>query len=120
MRKSELLSESETFRGFNTTHMAPLVLGEFHRQIFEKTDTEIIYLPHIVEKLLQRYPERAWEAIDRGHLAMRTRDDLPYCLAISTSASESGATTRPLDSCRCSLMRTHRLRASGPTGSTPR
>ncbi|MCU4754325.1 transcriptional regulator [Halobacteria archaeon AArc-curdl1] len=77
-----LLSESETFRGFNTTHMAPLVLGGFHLQIFEETDTEIIYLPHIVEKLFETYPERAREAIDRGHLGLRTRDTLPYGLAI--------------------------------------
>ncbi|MFP8956554.1 helix-turn-helix transcriptional regulator [Natrialbaceae archaeon A-CW3] len=77
-----LLSESRTFRGFNTTHMAPLVLGGFHHQIFEKTDTEIIYLPRIAEKLFETYPERAQEAIDRGHLALRTRDDLPYGLAI--------------------------------------
>lgn len=77
-----LLSESETFRGFNTTHMAPLVLGKFHDEIFEETDTEIVYLPHIVEKLFETYPERAREAIDRGHLALRTRDDLPYGLAI--------------------------------------
>ncbi|WP_306059608.1 helix-turn-helix transcriptional regulator [Natronococcus wangiae] len=77
-----LVGESETFRGFNTTHMAPLVLGEFHQQVFEETDTEIIYLPHIVEKLFETYPERAQEAIDRGHLALRTRDELPYGLAL--------------------------------------
>lgn len=77
-----LLGESETFRGFNTTHMAPLVLGGFHDQIFEETDTEIVYLPHIVEKLFETYPERAHEAINRGGLALRTRDNLPYGLAI--------------------------------------
>ncbi len=77
-----LLEESESFRGFNTTHMAPLVLGEFHHQIFEETDSEIIYLPPVVEKLFETYPERASEATKSGHLALRTRDDLPYGLAI--------------------------------------
>ncbi|MFC6767481.1 helix-turn-helix transcriptional regulator [Natrinema soli] len=77
-----LVSESDTFRGFNTTHMAPLILGEFHQQVFEETDTEIVYLPHIVEKLFETYPERAQEAIDSGHLALRTRDELPYGLAL--------------------------------------
>ena len=77
-----LLRDSESFRGFNTTHMAPLVLGEFHHQIFEETDTEIVYLPPIVEKLFDTYPKRAREAIESGHLALRTRDDLPYGLAI--------------------------------------
>lgn len=77
-----LLRNSGSFRGFNTTHMAPLVLGEFHHQIFEETDTEIVYLPPIVEKLFETYPEQAKGAIESGHLALRTRDDLPYGLAI--------------------------------------
>ncbi|MDL5363150.1 winged helix-turn-helix domain-containing protein [Halalkalicoccus sp. NIPERK01] len=77
-----LVNESESFRGFNTTHMAPLVLGEFHQRVFDETDTEIIYLPHIVEKLFETYPERAREAIERGHLTLRTREDLPYGLAL--------------------------------------
>ena len=77
-----LVSKSDTFRGFNTTHMAPLILGDFHQQVFGETDTEIIYLPHIVERLLKTYPERAQEAIDRGHLALRMRDELPYGLAL--------------------------------------
>jgi len=77
-----LVGESTTFRGFNTTHMAPLVLGEFHHQVFEETETEIIYLPSIAEKLVETYPEQAKRAVDRGHLTLRTRDDLPYGLAI--------------------------------------
>ncbi|WP_455447777.1 helix-turn-helix transcriptional regulator [Natrinema thermotolerans] len=77
-----LVDESATFRGFNTTHMAPLVLGAFHQRVFDGTDTEIIYLPHIVEKLFETYPTRATEAVERGHLTLRTREDLPYGLAI--------------------------------------
>ena len=77
-----LVMASETFRGFNTTHMAPLVLGGFHQQLFDATDTEVIYLPHIAAKLFDTYPERAREAIERGHLALRTRDELPYGLAL--------------------------------------
>jgi predicted transcriptional regulator len=77
-----LVAESETFRGFNTTHMAPLVLGEFHRQVFEGTDAEIVYLPATVETLFETYPERASAAVKEGHLSLRTRDDLPYGLAI--------------------------------------
>jgi predicted transcriptional regulator len=77
-----LVGDSETFKGFNTTHMAPLVLGEFHQRVFDGTDAEIVYLPHIVEKLFEAYPTQATEAVDRGHLTLRTRDDLPYGLAI--------------------------------------
>ena len=77
-----LVSESETFRGFNTTHMAPLILGKFHQKVFDETDTEIIYLPHIVEKLFETYPEQATDAIEHGYLTLRTRGDLPYGLAL--------------------------------------
>ncbi|MDZ7731772.1 MAG: transcriptional regulator, partial [Acidimicrobiia bacterium] len=77
-----LVRESSTFRGFNTTHMAPLVLGEFHRQVFEETETEMIYLPAIVETLFETYPEQAREAVESGHLALRTREELPYGLAL--------------------------------------
>ncbi|MFD1647510.1 helix-turn-helix transcriptional regulator [Haloarchaeobius litoreus] len=77
-----LVDDSGTFRGFNTTHMAPLVLGAFHQRLFDGTDSEVIYLPSIVEKLFETYPERAAEAVERGHLTLRTRDDLPYGLAL--------------------------------------
>lgn len=77
-----LVRASGTFRGFNTTHMAPLALGEFHQEVFEGTDTEIVYLPQVAERLFETYPERASEATERGHLALRTREELPYGLAI--------------------------------------
>jgi predicted transcriptional regulator len=77
-----LVDESDSFRGFNTTHMAPLVLGEFHQRVFDGSDTEIIYLPHIVEKLFETYPKQALKAVERGDLTLRTREELPYGLAI--------------------------------------
>ncbi|WP_306055499.1 helix-turn-helix transcriptional regulator [Natronococcus wangiae] len=77
-----LVEEAETFRGFNTTHMAPLSIGEFYQQIFDATESEIIYTPHIVEKLFGTYPTRASEAIDHGQLTLWTRETLPYGLAI--------------------------------------
>ncbi len=77
-----LVDESETFRGFNTTHMVPLVLGEFRQRVFDETDTEIVSLPHIVEKLFETYPDRATDAIECGQLTLRTRGDLPYGLAL--------------------------------------
>lgn len=77
-----LVRETDTFRGFNTTHMAPLVLGDFHQEVFSSSDTEMVYLPGIVETLFETYPEQASAAVERGHLTLRTREDLPYGLAI--------------------------------------
>lgn len=76
------MSGSETFRGFNETHMAPLSIGEFYHQLFDATEGEVVHPPRIVEKLLDTFPTRADEAIERGRLTLRTRGKLPYGLAI--------------------------------------
>lgn len=77
-----LVRESETFRGFSSTHMAPLSIGEFYQQVFDATESEIVYTPHVAEKLVETYPTRTNEAIDRGQLTLRTRERLPYGLAV--------------------------------------
>ena len=78
----ELLERSDTLRGFNTTHMVPLSSGPGSGEAFEGVDAEIIYLPEVVETLFDAAPERAREAVEAGHLTLRTRDALPYGLAI--------------------------------------
>ncbi|MFC4437195.1 MULTISPECIES: helix-turn-helix transcriptional regulator [Natrialbaceae] len=77
-----LVSESETFRGFNTTHLAPLMIGKFYQRVFDGTEAELIYMPHIADKVYETYPTRMTEAVDRGQLSIRTREKLPYGLAI--------------------------------------
>ncbi|GAB3669783.1 helix-turn-helix transcriptional regulator [Halopiger thermotolerans] len=78
----QLLRESGTFRGFNTTHMVPPTLAEPSDRLFDGRDVELIYLPEVVESLLETHPERVREAVDAGHLTLRTRESLPYGLAI--------------------------------------
>ncbi|MFP4629037.1 MAG: helix-turn-helix transcriptional regulator, partial [Halobacteriales archaeon] len=77
-----LVEKSESFRGFNTTHMVPLALGEFHQQLFDGRDTEIIYLPQTVDKLVDTYPTQVSDALEHGRLAVRSRGNLPYGLAL--------------------------------------
>lgn len=77
-----LVRESNTFRGFNTTQMVPLSIEAFGDQLFEGIETEIIYLPDTIETLLSTDPERVRTAIESGSLTLRTRDALPYGLAI--------------------------------------
>ena len=76
-----LLGGSRTFRGFNTTQMVSFAVagGE---SAFDGVDAEIIYLPEVVEALFEASPERARDAVDAGHLTLRTREALPYGLAI--------------------------------------
>lgn len=77
-----LLQETETFRGFNTTQMAPFSVDEFHRRIRDGMETELIYLPSVIENCYSNDPERTSEMLESSHLTLRTRDALPYGLAI--------------------------------------
>ena len=77
-----LLQESSTFRGFNTTHMVPPTLADVYDHLFDGVETELVYLPDVVDNLFETYPDRIRAAIDDGHLELRTREALPYGLAI--------------------------------------
>ena len=81
-RFQELLSASSTLRGFNTTHMVPLSADAYEEDAYDGVDAEIIYLPEVVDHLFDVEPERARSAVEAGHLRLRTRDALPYGLAI--------------------------------------
>jgi predicted transcriptional regulator len=83
VRRFVLLAESSTtLRGFNTTHMVPLSVSDFFDTVFEGVECEVIYLPNVIDTLFETYPERAEKAVRDGHLRLRTREELPYGLAI--------------------------------------
>ncbi|KTG08319.1 transcriptional regulator [Haloprofundus marisrubri] len=77
-----LLAESDSFRGFNTTHMVPPGVERFYASLFDGKQSEIIYLPVVVDALRETHPDKVADAVERGHLALRTREALPYGLAI--------------------------------------
>lgn len=77
-----LVDETETFRGFNTTQMAPPSIGTLGGGLFAGIDAEIIYLPETIETVLANDPRRTRSAIESGSLRLRSRDSLPYGLAI--------------------------------------
>lgn len=81
-RFEALLADSSTLRGFNATHIVPAVSTSLADRIVDEMETEFIHLPGAASTLLESYPERALEAIDRGDLTLRTRDALPYGLVL--------------------------------------
>jgi predicted transcriptional regulator len=81
-RFASLVDASESLRGFNTVPMASVSLEEFHREVLEDTDVELIYPPAAVERLRSRDPEGTSAAEHRGELRLRTRAALPYGLVI--------------------------------------
>ncbi|WP_306052526.1 helix-turn-helix transcriptional regulator [Natronococcus wangiae] len=78
----ELLRESERFRGFNTTHMIPPGLDATGEGLLENRSVELIYRPDTVETLREDRETNLDDAIDEGNVAIRTRDALPYGLAL--------------------------------------
>jgi hypothetical protein len=76
-RFQSLLADSQTFRGFNAAHVVPPT-SEGFADAFADTDVELISLPDVVETV----PERVRSAVDRGDLRLRTREALPYGLAV--------------------------------------
>jgi hypothetical protein len=70
-----LVRESTTYRGFNTTHVLPPSLDP-DGALFEGVDAEVIVVPAVAESL------SGLPAAATGRLAVRTRDALPYGLAI--------------------------------------
>jgi predicted transcriptional regulator len=77
-----LLRETETFRGFNTTHMVPPPLATTSDPVFERRDVELIYLPDVVEQLRADDPDRLDAILETGDVTIHTRAALPYGLAI--------------------------------------
>lgn len=75
----ELLDASATFRGFNTTHVVPPGSPAFAEGVFEEGDAEFVTVPTVADHVLSG--ETA-TAVERGHLRLRTREALPYGLAI--------------------------------------
>ncbi|WP_265108174.1 helix-turn-helix transcriptional regulator [Halosolutus halophilus] len=76
-----LLRESDTFRGFNTTHMIPPGL-ETSDDLLEDRTVELVYVPDTVETLRDESDTALATAIDEGNVTVRTRDALPYGLAL--------------------------------------
>jgi hypothetical protein len=79
-----LLRDCDRFRGFNTTHMVPPGLADIYGgdgEPFAGCEVELIYLPDVVETLGDDEGEFR-RALDGDHLKLRTRDALPYGLAL--------------------------------------
>lgn len=78
----ELLADSDAFRGFNTTHVVPPGTPEFEEKLLGEGDVEFVTVPSVANHLLEHCGEAATAAIERGHFQLRTRETLPYGLAI--------------------------------------
>jgi predicted transcriptional regulator len=77
-----LLRECERFRGFNTTHMIPPGLADIYGDPFAVCDVELISPADVVQSLSSGADDRVRQRRRDDHLKLRTRDALPYGLAL--------------------------------------
>jgi hypothetical protein len=76
-----LLRESDSFRGFNTTHVVPPGTPGF-ADLLSDGDAEFVTVPGVVNGLLERRERAGDDEGTPGHLELRTRETLPYGLAL--------------------------------------
>ncbi|MFC7202989.1 helix-turn-helix transcriptional regulator [Haloferax namakaokahaiae] len=81
-RFMELLRDSETLRGFDTTTIAPIYVEDIRDEILGGMETDIVYLSAVVREIFEAYPEAVTEAVESGKLVLSTHDELPFGLAI--------------------------------------
>lgn len=81
-RFMELLRDSETLRGFDTTTVAPVFVDEIRDQILGGLETDVVYLPGVARDVVESYPDGVAAAVESGRLTLSMHDDLPFGLAI--------------------------------------
>ncbi|WP_232703278.1 helix-turn-helix transcriptional regulator [Halobacterium wangiae] len=81
-RFMELLVASPSLRGFDTTTIAPVFVDNIRDEILGGMEVDVVYLPAVVDAVVDSYPDEVRAAVDSGRLTLSTHPDLPYGLAI--------------------------------------
>lgn len=81
-RFMELLTETETLRGFDTTSIAPLYVDEIRDEILGGMETSVIYQPAVAQQIADSYPDELDEARESDRLELFTSESLPFGLAL--------------------------------------
>lgn len=78
----ECLRESDTIRGFDTTSIAPMFVAEIREEILGGMMVDVVYLPSVIEDILDTYPAEVERTAASGNLRLSTHDGLPFGLAV--------------------------------------
>ncbi|WP_267643230.1 helix-turn-helix transcriptional regulator [Haloarchaeobius amylolyticus] len=81
-RFMELLRKSSTLYGFDTTTIAPIFVDEIREEILDGMTTDVVYLPTVVDDIVEAYPDAVRTALESGELSLSTHEELPFGLAI--------------------------------------
>lgn len=82
VRFIECLRESDTIRGFDTTSIAPIFVAEIREEILGGMEVDVVYLPSVIDDIMDTYPEEVKKTVASGNLRLSTHEELPFGLAI--------------------------------------
>lgn len=78
----DLLAETDSLRGCDTTSVAPTYVDDVHDRILEGMSVEIVFEPPVIDRLATEYDDLTADAFERENLRLWTREDLPFGLAL--------------------------------------
>ncbi|SER58280.1 helix-turn-helix transcriptional regulator [Natrinema salaciae] len=78
----DLLADTDSLRGCDTTSVAPTYVDDVHDRILEGMSVEIVFEPPVIDRLVSEYDDLTAEAFERDNLRLWARDDLPFGLAL--------------------------------------
>ncbi|WP_255198495.1 helix-turn-helix transcriptional regulator [Halorarius litoreus] len=81
-RFMQLLTDSGTLYGFDTTTVAPIYVDEIRAEIVGGMETDVVYLPAVIEDMVGTYADELEAALDSGLLTLSKHGGLPFGLAI--------------------------------------
>ncbi|WP_246998911.1 helix-turn-helix transcriptional regulator [Halosolutus gelatinilyticus] len=78
----DLLGNTDSLRGIDTTSVAPTYVEDVHERIVDGMPVEIVFETPVIDRLATEYADLAEDAFDRENLTLWAIDDLPFGLAL--------------------------------------
>ncbi|WP_435345193.1 helix-turn-helix transcriptional regulator [Haloarchaeobius sp. HRN-SO-5] len=78
----DLVAETTTLRGLDTTSIAPVYVERIHEAIAAGMETTAVYETGVVERLAESYPDLATDAFEQDNLTIFVVDELPFGLTL--------------------------------------
>jgi predicted transcriptional regulator len=81
-RSIDLLRDSNSLRGFDTTTIVPLFVNEIRDEILGNMTVDVIHLPSVVDTIVDSYPDQIGNAMASGQITLSAHENLPFGLVI--------------------------------------
>lgn len=78
----DLLEETSSLRGCDTTSVAPTYVDDIHERILDGMPVDIVFETPVIDRLASEYTDLTDDAFERENLRLWARDELPFGLAL--------------------------------------